>query len=478
MSVSLEQFVEYKDIYEYSKDYLDFHRALYEIDLMGKYIEAHDYIQEMKNLSFGQIKSLMVESNLYYQAPALEEAYTEKVGSILGKVAEFFIWIGNAIVNLFRRVVGFFTGSNKQAQVNQERIEMAKTVLTGMGIVGAGGVAAWAAHKAYKGAGRMGGKAEDLLDGGNEVLGQTGELVSTVRGSFLEILAPLKNFLGVGMRWPVKLSKDSGTITTLDQTLEEVLKLEQETRAQLQTVEALSSVSYTVMAPSSIKRLNEINEVIGKALMINPETVAGAASNVGRREAAVEVAFKAFERHFNSPQGYLNKFVSIKKNIEDIHNLREPFEVSEASLTKALGEAELLNDVMSIMASYLDVGAESKNDPAVKKFVRFFKPSAFRDPEQAMTRDAMIDDANDRIKDSTRVKGGLPIVSSRSKFLRHYPAFISALHSLAQALQVIVADMIKGIGEHMKLRKQAQEAQSKLIDSTERFANDLKQQAA
>ena len=104
-TMTLGEFVEYAETYEYSKEYYELQKECSEIALMEMYLKANRYVKENGNIADETILSFNESVDIEYIEEGVKEGL-KKVGKTLKNIGKRII---DGLVAIYKAVVNFFT---------------------------------------------------------------------------------------------------------------------------------------------------------------------------------------------------------------------------------------------------------------------------------------------------------------------------------------------------------------------------------
>jgi len=156
-NMTLKDFIEFTEIYEYSQDHYLMEKMFMEMNLIKLHLESYQFLLESSDVSLSQLDVLMVESGVNDKSLYTEQLFIEKGNAISNGVKKMFNMVGKAISSLFRGVGKTFSSKNKQIAELEARNQKQAQVIQDVAIL----ADAAGARK----------KAEDVADAANEAAG-------------------------------------------------------------------------------------------------------------------------------------------------------------------------------------------------------------------------------------------------------------------------------------------------------------------
>lgn len=448
-NMTLKDFIEFAEIYEYSQDHYLMEKMFMEMNLIKLHLESYQFLLESSDVSLSQLDVLMVESGINDKSLYTEQLFIEKGNAIANGVKKMFNMVGKAISSLFRGVGKTFSSKNNQiAELearNQKQAQVIQDVAILADAAGARKKVEDVADAANDAASAMKQQLERIIEHFNNNIGGGGAKILPIAGidheSAIRVILEFAN-------------KQSGSVLT---------------NPQINIYDAICQKEYEVEGLAMIANIENIIDEISDVIDISEENASGVAYN----------SAKLLQKM--GPK-YIDRINKICNNIEASTKKNTKFKMSDESIKKKLEAAEKLNRIFSELADFTDVGEMVMGNPINNLINRFGKDT----PEQARKASEAGNNAAMRAKNDPDMKfkpqmknvnGARELVAHNIKkadFLKNYPAYLNVLNKLAVKLQSAAAEMSKALTAHINFRNAVIKAHAELTNSVDKVISASK----
>ena len=442
-NMTLKDFIDYAEIYEYSQDHYMIEKMFMEMNLIKLHLESYQFLLESNDISLSQMDVLMVESGINDKSLYTERLFIEKGNAIVNGIEKMFKMVGKAISSLFRSTKKVFSGKNKKIEElekkNQKQAEILQDVALLADIGGARQKAADVVEVADDAANAMKQQLEKILKHLDANIGGGGAKILPIAGvdheSAIRVVLEFAN-------------NQSGSVLS---------------NPQLDIYSAICQREYEVEGLAMIANIENIIDEISDVIDVSEDTASGIAYN----------SAKLLQKM--GPK-YIDKINKICNEIETSTKRNAKFKLSEEILSKKLAAADKLNKLFSELADFTDVGEMVMANPINNFINRMGKdtPEQVRKSSEAGNNAAMRakNDPDMKFKPQLKnVNGARGLAShtiKKSEFLRNYPAYLNVLNKLAVKLQSAAAEMSKAITAHMNFRNAVIKAHEEISNSVDK----------
>lgn len=302
-NMTLKDFIEFADIYDYTHDRYVMEKMFMEMNLMKLHLESYEFLLESNNISLSQLDVLMVESGINDKSMDTEQLFIEKGNAIANGVKKMFNMVGKAISSLFRGVGKTFTSKNKQIAELEERNEKQAQALQDVAILadaaGARKKAEDVAEAANDAAGAMKQQLERIIEHFNNNIGGGGAKILPIAGvdheSAIRVVLEFAN-------------KQSGSVLS---------------NPQINIYEAICQKEYEVEGLAMIANIENIIDNISDVIDMKEDTASGVAYNSAKKMQMM------------GPK-YIDRINKICQEIEASTKKNAKFKLSEESIKRRL----------------------------------------------------------------------------------------------------------------------------------------------
>lgn len=462
--MTLGEFIEYAEVYDYSQDRFVFEKTMMELNLMKLHLESYEYLLENNNISLNQLDQLMVESGIHDKSSATEEMFIEKASDIFQMVKNAFIRIGKALAAGMRKIGRFLSKENNQVNQIQQHNQQQADLINKLGALG--GLAGLAgAAGALNGVNAAGGGAGGLDAEKLQALGVPVDAANNLKGQLERVVQHIDANLGGGgpKITPVTVADHENAIRVI---------LDWANNSSGNPVDDKKLDIYsTIMQPEY--------QVEGLALINNIDKILDEISDIvdTKAEGTSEMAYNSAKNMMKMGPDSLDRINKIVEEIEVNTKKNARFTLNEEMINKKIEAADKIQKTFESLANFTDVGEVIMGDP-IKNFVnRIGKdtPDQDRRSSEAMNNAVMRakQDPDMKFKPQVaNVNGARKLIAheiKKSDFLKNYPAYMNQLNKLAVKLQSAAAEMSKALVAHMTFRSKIIEAHTSISNSVEQI---------
>ena len=429
-NMTLKDFIEFADIYEYTKDRYDMERILMEMQLISMHIKSYDYLLEHDEVTLNQLDVFMVESGINDKSDMTYQLYIEKSLSFNEGISKLFNMIGKAIASLFKKIQKIFIKENtevaKLEEINNRQQQQLSDLALLVGATGANN------------------KVQDAINDIDQV-------ASAAHDQLNNIVTHLDKFVGGGgaVCVPVSQIDDKNAIKVITKFTASVTGSKVDDKI-IDIYTAFCQKEYEVEGIALIDTLEKITEQISDVIDLSNDKDTSA------------IAYNSAKKLQLMGPKYIDKINSIKDSIEKSYRTNKRYKLSAEILDAKVATANKLYDIFSKLASYSNIGDVNRANGLKNLFNRLIldndeqsKNSAEAE-NNAKIRADKDDDMKFKIMKPTAANGRKMVgkVIKKQEFLNNYPVYLNALHKLAVTLQSATAEMTKALNAHIKMREE------------------------
>lgn len=444
-NMTLQQFVEYADIYEYTQDHFDMERMFMELTLINMHLEAYDFLQETANITLGQIESLMVESGTSDRSYYTEVVFFEEGNKITDGIKKIFSTIGKAIAAFFRKLASIFSSGDKKVEESKAKVKEidVKQMIT------AGVQDALDANMKKN-------QINNDLEQGEAVVHELVNRAQGMMADFHKVFDRADAMMGGG-GVKVEAEKVDGDDNILEIIIQKFSNIE-EIRQVLGTdsdqaamfIMTIIKPEYTINTIAFIARMEEAVEKINSILSVE--------GDLGSTD------------HYNSfwkimkkygPNGMFERIGSLKNEIIAMSKRNESMIISAQVLQQKLATAEKLAAAFEKLATTADIGPADLTTPLGMVGDKIQQGDA-----QVTNREQIMNDFKgryDRDKTLYADRGAIakPLVQKGAKVMNwntnrvEYMKYLRSVYELSTTMQSICRDVIKLLTDHINCRNNA-----------------------
>ena len=436
-TLTLDEFVQYAEIYPFTKDNYLMEKSLMELSLVRIHIESYD-LYEVADLSLQQQDVLLVECGLADESEYVEQVFIEKADGILGKIKGMFSRIARSIASMFRRIGDVFTGSN--AEIDRLN-EINATKNSNLGNVIRSQIQS---------------ADQEMV---NDATARISDLISSTDNSALDLTKNLNSLansissiIGGGGAHAIPISVPSNS--SINMMITEISK-EKGVQIDKQTMgiyNALLQPEYQVTAPTIIADLETIIEHASKLISFSSED--------DDYENAYQSA-KLIHRLGTKANTEIN---NLRKEIQSACSTTKVFTLNREMIDSKMKAAEKLAKAVDGMVDITNVGDVDRSSPIMNVLQRM-GTSTEQQRRHAMDARNHAAQAVKKDQDMKFHPSISPYISKnrnaavgaikKAEFLNMYTLYMNQLNQVAVNLQTAMAMVIKIMTEHIDLRNKA-----------------------
>lgn len=450
--MTLKDFVEFAEIYEYTQDRYLIEKMFMELDLIKLHLESYNFLLESNDISLSQIDVLMVESGINDKSFYTEQLFIEKASGIFGAIQKMFGMIGKAIASLFRGTSRAFTTENKEVAELEARNARQQEFIQSIDDLGR-------AAGTHNKVGEMIQNVEGIADDFRGQLGRAAENINNNIGGGGAKVIPIA---GIDHSSAIRLvvdfaNKQAGSV--LDEN-------------QLNIYDTICHKEYEVEGLAMLANIENIIDEISEIIDLSDENTSSIAYNSAKKMQLLG-------------NTYIDKANKICDNIETSTKKNAKFLLSEELINKKKEAADKLNRIFTDLAKYTDVGEMAYDNPVVNVVNRVFKDTG----EQARRLSDARNNASMRAKSDNDMKTNFLVKDTagarklvhhairKQDFLLKFPAYLNVLNRLAIKMQSASAEMTKALTAHMNFRNSIIQTHAELTNSVDKVVSSADQSA-
>lgn len=444
-NMTLQQFVEYADVYEYTQDHFDMERMFMELTLINMHLEAYDFLQETANITLGQIESLMVESGTSDRSYYTEGVFFEEGNKITEGIKKIFSTIGKAIAAFFRKLASIFSGGDKKVEESKSKI---KEIDIKQAI--ANGVQDVIDNKMKTD--QINGDLEQGQAMVHELVGRAQGMMADFHRVFDRADAMMG---GGGIKVETeKIDGDDNILEAIVQKFPNIDEIRQvlgaETDQAATYIMTVIKPEYNINTIAFIARMEEAVEKINSLLSVEGDL--GSTDHYNS-------FWKIMQKY--GPNGMFERIGSLKNEIVAMSKRNETMTISAQILQQKLASAEKLAAAFEKLATTADIGPADLTTPLGMVGDKLQQGDA-----QVTNREQIMNDFKgryDRDKGLYADRGAIakPLVQKGAKIMNwntnrvEYMKYLRSVYELSTTMQSICRDVIKLLTDHINSRNNA-----------------------
>jgi hypothetical protein len=441
-NMTLRDFIEFAEVYEYSQDRYMMEKMLMELDLIKLHLESYEFLLESTDISLSQLDVIMVESGINDKSLYTEQLFIEKSFNIIEGISKIARAVGKALSSLWRAIKRLFTGKNKEVEQLELRNERQAEILQDAKIIADAAGVRKDAEEIVGAANNAAGAMKDQL---NAIIKH---LNANIGGGGAKILPIAGIDHDSAIRLVIdEINKSNGDIMNQD---------------QIDIYATICQKEYQVEGLAMIANIENIINEISDVIDLKEDTASG-------------IAYNSAKLLQKMGPGYIDRINKICNEIEISTKKNARFTLSEESIAKKSEAADKLNRIFSDLAEFTDIGERDMANPVNNIINRIAKDDDIQARRAGeANNNAAIRMKNDQdMKFKPRIKnvnGARQVVGHEIKkreFLANYPAYLNVLNKLAVKLQSAAGEMSKALTAHINFRNAVIQAHKELTDTVD-----------
>lgn len=439
-NMTLNDFIEFAEIYPYSQDRYILEKMFMELDLIKLHIESYQFLLESDDVTLNQMDVIMVESGINDKSAMTESLFLEKGLGIFSGIQKILSLVGKAITSFFRKIGNLFSGKSKELEElrkrNTEQAKLIENVELFNNVTGAESKvkeAASDANEALSDIKRLSNKVASQLD---KAIGGGGSRVLPIAG------VDQNNAIRVILSAAVKASNSD-----IDQ-------------ASVEFYNTICQDEY---------------EVEGLAIIANLESLISDVSNVidlTHGDGECDIYYNSAKLLKAMGTQYQQNVNSAVSKIEESVRKNKRFILSSDVIAKKLEAAEKLNETFMRVIKATDIGDVDTARP-IRNFGNSFITN---DANQKNNSLKAVNDAKGRVKKdddlskNTKVFGLVSVRDhigtsiNKMDFLSKFDVYLKCTNEVAVKFQSAISEMIKALTTHMQLRELVVKTHQEITD--------------
>lgn len=453
-NMTLQDFIEFADIYPYTQDHYVMEKMFMELDLISMHLESYEFLLNEDNVTLGQLSVMMVEAGINDQSYITEQLFMEQGFNIFNGIQKMFKMIGKAIMAVCRKVRDAFSGGNKRIEAlekkNQEQAKLLEDIKLLNDISGAG-----------KNAREMSSDLEYALE--------------RTRGQFSNIVDHVDKHVGGGGPKAIPVVGDGGD-NSLKVIIDTVSKISGKDVPQSATALYLTFLQkeYDVEGIAFIETLETLPERISPIIDLSKGM-----------DDITSIAYNSAKKLDTYGRDVGEKARKVHRDLEKSLQTTKRYKISETTLQKKLDTSVKLNEVFSDLADWTDIGVVNKNNPLADVLGHLFT----NDSKQGVAYHDVSNQIKRDIKADPDMKLKLPRLNmgsardagkatyDKTKFRYWVTSYLKIINELAVSLQTATAETTKILSEHMALRSEIIKAHTEITKDIDTIIEETKKVA-
>ena len=463
-TMTLREYLEYTEVYEYSQENYDINKEIMELDLISMHMESYNFIQNNR-FSINQMNQLMIESTDNKQIEEIERMYVEKSEGVLSKIGAIFKKIGSAIVSFFKKIGNWFTGNsdhldelekeNKELRKEIEEIEKRVNKIDD--------------KKSDKKSKKLP-NSEDNEDIEHDL--QRAEILdpksykdrcekaypiikASIREAFNKI-HDIELHANGAIMMPVlddSVRSEKGEISNMVEKLNRPgypqFEQNSETERLCKLCDVIVQYPQKINTPAIIPHFSDMMKNIRNVLSLKGDNA---------EKFTYQYMMRIHESNGKSFANFSNKIQKLREGIDKALHTVGPKKFNKEELTKISAQADEFNKLMNEIYNHTNLDTESDTYSAKIDTIE-------RDINKRMEGDSTYDKNKfNKNKTNKRLKAD----DNKKEFLRQYPMYMKDLNNLAKTLMDMSNLVIKSISNYKAIREIIEKT-AKDINAQERY---------
>lgn len=442
-NMSVREYMEYAQVYPYTKDAFQFEQAISRANLLATYLECYNDLLESDNISPVILEQLIVESvdDIKY-IDKVEAAFIEAAGTSGGIVAKLCQWLGNFFTSAFRKITSGWDNLNAN---NSDIADTAHSMVNK--IIAIGGSAAAAA-------------------GALAMVPVIGERINRFKDTIGDVKNEIDRLKQSGLSIEPEDSNEN-PIMQLNQQIADMMNGDAPIPPEnARMIEALSNDSYRITCSAFIDELEQVIQIISSIIPYDansrnePERMVFDSYNKMVRNGTIKNAKAEFQK-------VTTQITAINKRPKTLHITKDWLDERLNAINNFKAIIDILGSVTNIPADQLK-GASGRVINAVttsdEQISNQEKLSSQWERERQADKERYNPGTNVITRKMYASKAEEMKANTHNDDYREFISFVNEAHAFVTTLQKIVSTRINELRLVLNLKGKAMTQSKNFLD--------------